>query len=362
MTSRASIFITVGAIGFGVQAALLTLLVVEFDVPYLVATAIAVEGAVLHNFVWHERWTWRDRQTAGHGVLARLLRFNLGTGLASIAGNVMVTGLVVESFHLPALAANVCAVGVTSLANFLVADRFVFRRTVPAACLVAACLTLPENAAAAQLRAETLEGWNRHVAALESSLRDHDADPPAWEPSGRAIPVPGGIIHEWRGTVIVSGVTVEQLVHALESPGLPPPAEEILEARVLGRDGDTLRVYMKLTRSAVITVTYDTEHEVTFVHRSAAFATSRSVATRIREEDGSDRGFLWRLNSYWRYRQQGNDVVVDLLSVTLSRDVPAVVRPIVGPVIDSIARESVRRTLDAVGRFGSRLHDCGRRC
>jgi hypothetical protein len=112
---------------------------------------------------------------------------------------------------------------------------------------------------------------------------------------------------------------------------------------------------MKLTRSAIITVTYDTEHEVTFTRVAPGFARSRSASTSIREEGGSDRGFLWRLNSYWRYRQHGNDVVVDLLSVSLSRDVPSLARPVAGPIVNAVARESIERTLDAVARFGAGL-------
>ena len=79
--------------------------------------------------------------------------------------------------------------------------------------------------------------------------------------------------------------------------------------------------------------------------------TSRSVATRIVESGGGDREFLWRLHSYWRYTQVGSDVRVDLESLSLSRSVPRVARPVARPVIDRIARESLARTLDSVKRF-----------
>src|SRR4029450_8202183 len=86
--------------------------------------------------------------------------------------------------------------------------------------------------------------------------------------------------------------------------------------------------------------------------RLPQFATSRSVATKIVETGGSDRGFLWRLNSYWRYRQVGNDVQIDVLSLSLSRDIPWVVRPIAGPIINRIGRESLHLTLETV-RLGA---------
>lgn len=354
MTPRVSAFLVVGALGFVLQLGTLVLLTAVWHWPYAAATLVAVEAALLHNFAWHERWTWHDRFPSREGLAGRLGRFHVGTGLTSLAGNLVVTAAMVELLHLPPLLANACAVGVTSVANFLVADRWVFGP--PATATFAALLLLmPLDASAADLRPETVAAWTRHIAALELTLRDHDDEPPLGEPEGRTLSVPGGTIHEWRGSVLIPGITVGQLVQALQHPGLPPPAEDILEARVVAHTPEALRVYMKLTRSALVTVTYDTEHEVTFAWRARDFATSRSVSTFIRETGGSDRGFLWKLNSYWRYRQRGDAVEVDVLSVSLSRSVPAVVRPVAAPLIDRIARESMHRTLDAVERFGVAL-------
>ena len=357
MTPRLSAFLVVGAIGFGVQMVALFALASRWQVPYALATALAVEAAVLHNFVWHECWTWKDRQQQGAGRARRLLRFNLGTGMTSVVGNIIGTVVGVELLHMPTLVANGLAVVATSFANFVVADRWVFSPRAIAA--VAWVLLLAQgHAAAADLKPETLTAWHRHIAVVESTLQAHQDDPPVTEPAGRTVSIAGGSIHEWRGSATIKGMTTVQLVHALQSRGLPPPADDILDARVLERDGDRLRVYMRITRSAIVTVTYDTEHEVRFARLSPTFATSRSVSTRIQEDGGSDRGFLWRLNSYWRYRQHGNDVIVDVLSESLSRDVPSLARPIAGPLIARIARESMRRTLDAVERFGNSLHGC----
>jgi len=35
---------------------------------------------------------------------------------------------------------------------------------------------------------------------------------------------------------------------------------------------------------------------------------------------GDDRGFLWRLNAYWRYEQVAGGVIAECESITLSRD------------------------------------------
>lgn len=356
MTARLRAFLGVGLAGFIVQLAVLMVLVSWWHVPYVWATILAVEAAVLHNYAWHRRWTWADRSPSGNGAHGRLVRFHLGTGLTSIAGNVIGTVIGVEWLHAPAPLANVGAVAATTAANFLIADRWVFRQAV----VVATALSLlwPSPVRAADLAQATTSAWAQHIAHVESVWHAHPDEPARPEIEGHTLSVPGGTVHEWRGSVIIRGITVAALVQALQTRGLPPPADDILAARVLARSGDSLRVYMKVTRSAIITVTYDTEHDVTFSRRSPDFATSRSVATRIQEVGGSDRGFLWRLNSYWRYRQSGPDVVVDLLSETLSRDVPVLARPIAGPIIDRIARDSVQRTLSAVERFGTAVRDC----
>jgi len=80
-------FNAVGAIGVAVQLAALGIFRGLLRLDYLIATALAVEAAVLHNFVWHERWTWRDRTGSSGGAAARLLRFNLSAGLVSILTN-----------------------------------------------------------------------------------------------------------------------------------------------------------------------------------------------------------------------------------------------------------------------------------
>lgn len=355
MTGRVPAFVAVGAGGFLLQMVALYTLEQLLRWPYLLATLLAVETAVLHNFLWHERWTWRDRGETGPARWHRLLRYHVGTGVASIAGNLLITMAGVEWLGLPTLVANATAVAATSVANFLVADRWVFRAPATSTFALLLALGASSPADAADLRAETVQAWERHVKDAERTVDGTLARIPIGAPAGRRIPVPSGTIHEWRGAVLVPSLTVEQLVHALETPGLPPPSDDVLEARVLAKDGPHLRVYLKILRAAIISVTYDTVHDVVFTRHTPVLATSRSVATLIREDGGGDHGFLWRLNSYWRYEQRGDDVMVTLFSLSLSRDVPMIARPVASPIIDGIARESVVRTLDAVERFGRQI-------
>jgi len=123
-------FSTVGGMGIFVQLAALAALKSLAGLHYLLATALAVEAAVLHNFAWHERWTWMER-TAGRRqirpLLGRLARFNVTTGLLSIASNLVLMRLLVGRLHLHYLLANILTIAICSLANFLLSEFFVFR-------------------------------------------------------------------------------------------------------------------------------------------------------------------------------------------------------------------------------------------
>lgn len=120
----------VGAMGIGVQLAGVELASVLLHASPALATTLGVEAAVLHNFVWHEKFTWVDRRRTRKWQegLARLLWFNGTTGAISMAGNVLMVLLVQWSAHVPVIAANCVAVAACSIANFVVNDRVVFRR------------------------------------------------------------------------------------------------------------------------------------------------------------------------------------------------------------------------------------------
>jgi putative flippase GtrA len=113
----------VGGIGIAVQFVALFFLKSGLHVPTLLATAIAVEIAVLHNFAWHERFTWRDREFGG-GWWRRMARFHLGNGVVSIAGNVALMRVLAGPLNY--LVANAIAIGLCSIANFAVSEWWVF--------------------------------------------------------------------------------------------------------------------------------------------------------------------------------------------------------------------------------------------
>lgn len=120
-------FNAVGALGIVVQTAVLALLVHVVRWHYLLATPLAVEAAVLHNFFWHRRWTWADRrQERAREVGGALLRFHLGNGLVSILGNIVFMRILVGTLLLEPVLANLLSIVFCSVVNYLLADRFVF--------------------------------------------------------------------------------------------------------------------------------------------------------------------------------------------------------------------------------------------
>jgi putative flippase GtrA len=129
VATRWTRFNAVGAVGVAVQLGVLAVTMRVWGWHYLVATAIAVEAAVLHNFFWHQRWTWRDRPAVSRRiVLARLLQFQLLNGVISLAGNLGLMALLTAAFGLKPLLANAIAIAACSLVNFVASEMLVFRR------------------------------------------------------------------------------------------------------------------------------------------------------------------------------------------------------------------------------------------
>lgn len=402
-------FAGVGLMGFSVQLVTLHLLMMVTGIPYPLAVLIAVEAAILHNFAWHEGWTWRDRRHLLRTTrTVRWLRFNAASGAVSLAGNALLTIVLVEAFGVPVLPANVAAIAALTAINYLLADRFAFaaveapvrsssagalrarrvaqrRGTAAAACALALIVT-GAPAQASEPTAATLRAWEQYVARVEARrarervdearflAAEFDTPPGELERRVRGGEViiadiaggpeaaGDGTISHWRGLSFVPGVTLDEMLDtaAVRGPRVKFPREDVLAHRVIARRGNIVDLYLKLQRKAIVTAAYNTEHRITVERLDAARGESRSIATRIAElrdpgtpqererPEGADRGFLWRLNSYWRYRAVDGGVIVELESLTLSRNVPWAVRAIASPVISRIARESMARSLAAL--------------
>jgi putative flippase GtrA len=382
----------VGMIGVGVQLGLVGLLVHGAHLHYLLATVIAVEMAVLHNFVWHQHWTWRDRPSSSTGaVAARLVRFHLLNGTVSLGGNLAVMAILCGTFAMDPVAANLVAIATCSMLNFVASEALVFKTTTVATIALLGSLGAPSGARAADMLAEltaaTIAAWQQYERQVDDRYARpaaadgffvHDAFKlaPGWRahinggqvsmvrvashaPGAAEPSVPDGRIHHWAGAVFIPGVTLDHVLRYLrDRAGRESEAfDDVLTSKLIARDGERLKIFMKLRRESVITVTYNTEHLVEYRRLSDARASSRSVATKIAELEGAgtpqerekpignDHGFLWRLNAYWRYEQINGGVIIECESASLSRSVPALLRPFVSGTVERIARESLQKTL-----------------
>jgi len=120
-------FNAVGGIGIVVQLAALAIFRSWMKLDYLLATGLAVEIAVIHNFLWHERFTWVDRPTRRPvQSLVRLVKFNASNGAVSIVGNLVLMRLLVGVLKANYVASSLIAIAFCSVVNFLLGDRFVF--------------------------------------------------------------------------------------------------------------------------------------------------------------------------------------------------------------------------------------------
>lgn len=123
-------FNAAGTVGVLVQLAMLWLLQ-RIGMNYLLATVIGVEAAILHNFLWHERWTWRERSLSDPAAWPmRLLKFQITNGIFSVLGNLLLMGWLVGILRGPVMLSNLISIALCSTANFLAADAFVFGAAV----------------------------------------------------------------------------------------------------------------------------------------------------------------------------------------------------------------------------------------
>jgi hypothetical protein len=255
--------------------------------------------------------------------------------------------------------------------------------------LIGCLLCAPWLAGAAELKPEAIEGFDRYVRLTEKRMgkdlqpgeaflwveglpqarRDNvyaqlqrgeivSARLKTADPAGE-LGTPGALIHHWVGTVLIPGVSLRQALATVEdydhhSRYFSP---EVAKSKTLEHTGDDYKVYLRLTRKKIVTVVLDTEYEVHYEPLGDGREQSRSYSTRIAEvahpggpderqiPPGRDSGYLWRLNSYWRFYETGQGVYVQCEAVSLTRDIPAGLGWLIGPFIESIPRESLEFTL-----------------
>jgi len=267
-------------------------------------------------------------------------------------------------------------------------NRFLFRlQWAVVICLAVA----PPPAGAAELRPEAAQGFDQSVRLTEMRMQgelapggvflwaDALAEPRRSEayarlqrgevisarlqtpdPSGHSS-TPGALIHHWVGTVFIPGASLAQVLAVVEDYDrhFEYYKPEVTQSKKVEQSGDDFKVHYRLRKKKVITIILDTDYAVHRHFIDATHAYSNSYSTRIAQvEDagepdehelppGKDGGYLWRLNSYWRYFDSGSGVYVQCEAVSLTRDIPTGLNWLVGPFVQSVPKESLEFTLES---------------
>jgi putative flippase GtrA len=347
MLARWAAFCVVGLAGLVTQLMSQWVLIVCLNLPVLVATALATELAIVHNFFWHARITWADRWTGRAAVARRFARFNLSTGAISMSGNLLVMALLTEGARMPWLAAQMIGIAICSLANFWFGDIVVFSETVSSGCpfgpgqmkrramnlfttgrhdrparILAAALLLAvwsTAASAADLEPRTVAAFDRYAGLTEARLNAELAGtlPFLWvdtltgsrrsdeyarlrrgevivarlEPDtpGHAE-TPGGMCHDWVGTVFIPGARLDDVLRLMQAydryADVYRPA--IRKSRLLSREGDRFKTDMQLYAKKVISVVLNAQYDVLYMPAGTRRMQVRSWTTRIAEVEQPD--------------------------------------------------------------------------
>jgi hypothetical protein len=178
---------------------------------------------------------------------------------------------------------------------------------------------------------------------------------------GKEIACPAGTIHHWAGVVFIPSAKLDDVLGMLEDYNKHSVyyGPDVERSKIESRNGEHFRVFLRFRRHKVITVVLNTEHDIQYFHDGPDRAHSRSSAVRIaevqdagkkdeREEPpGEDGGFLWRMETWWRMEERGGGVYVQSEVVSLTRDIPAVLKWLIEPFVTSVPRETLTATLVA---------------
>lgn len=177
--------------------------------------------------------------------------------------------------------------------------------------------------------------------------------------SGKKIEAPDALIHHWVGVVFIPGAKVSDVLGLVQDynnhANIYKP--EVMRARIIEHKGSDYKVFFRFLKKKVLTVVLNTDHDVTYDIAGPHRASSRSWTTRIAEVEnpgkpdekekpvGNDSGFMWRLDTWWRFEERDGGTYVQCETVSLSRDVPFGLGWIVGPFVKSIPKESLQFSL-----------------
>jgi hypothetical protein len=182
--------------------------------------------------------------------------------------------------------------------------------------------------------------------------------------NGHRIEVPDGLIHHWIGSIFVPNISLRTAVAVLQDfdqhADLFRP--NIQRSKILEHDTDRFRITLRFYMKKIVAVTVDTESLVEFTPRGPDRETSAIRSVRVNEIDGAGTpeerqkpdghggGYMWRMNTYWRFLERDGGTYIECEALTLSRSIPTGLGWLIGPVVASIPRDMLTSALQATRR------------
>jgi hypothetical protein len=177
--------------------------------------------------------------------------------------------------------------------------------------------------------------------------------------SGHKIEAPEAIIHHWLGAVFVPGANLRETIALMQDYNRHQDIykPEVVRSRLLTQQGNDFTIYYRLRKKKLITITLNSNHDVHYFPVDSTHWYSRSYSTRIAEVAdadtpneyekpiGHDGGFLWRINSYWKFEEKDGGVYIECESISLTRDIPTGLGWLIKPFVTSIPKESLEMTM-----------------
>jgi hypothetical protein len=177
--------------------------------------------------------------------------------------------------------------------------------------------------------------------------------------SGKGISVPDGIVHHWVGIVFIPNASLGTVLPVVQNYGNRAEVykPDVIASRLISHQGDDYKIFMRFFQKKFTTVVLNTEFDIHWHKLDQHHLYSNSYSTRIAEVKdpskpdgpelpaGKDHGYLWRLYTYWRFEEKDGGVYVQCEAISLTRDIPFGLGWLLRPLVTSIPRQSLNRTL-----------------
>jgi hypothetical protein len=224
----------------------------------------------------------------------------------------------------------------------------------------------------ARLTPEAATAFDRYVEQAEARINSEIVSDPirdsklrSGEPlieavdAARSVNTPGAMIQDWVGIMFMPGATLAQVESVLQDyPNYKNYYRpKVIESKQLGHSGSDYDVLLRLYEKHILTIVLNTTYHVRYEVPDAKHLIVTSHSTHIGEvkdpgksateevKPGGDSGFLWRLNSYWRFEAADGGVYAKCEAISLSRDVPAGLGWMLKGFAESFPKESMKNTL-----------------